>query len=631
MARSTVFMFSGQGTHYFQMGRELFDAHPVFNSQMKEMDLVASRLAGSSLLDALYWQERRKVEPFDDLMLTSIGIFMIEYALARTLMQEGIIPDLLLSTSLGTFTAAAVGCALSRDDGLAATVKMASEVRQHCRRGAMFAVLDEGRPHETAIAARGGEIAAYNLADHFVVAADEGDVDKLTALLAELDLTHTQLAVTYPFHSRWVDPVRDPFRRALSTLTYHPLKIPVICCASAERLSAIGPEELWGAIRRPIHFAEAVRRLETEGAHRYVDVGPSGSLAAYVKRGVDETSSSEAIRILNPFGTGLKSYQATVSTWAPAGDGSVVAASSDTRQRAGRSRLSAGDEVFIYPGQGSQFKGMGEDVFDRVPEFRDREAEIDGLLGYSVRRLCLDDPQGVLSQTAYTQPALYIVNALHGYLALAEGRRPATFAGHSLGEYNALHSAGVFDFMTGLRLVQKRGALMAQAHNGAMAAVMGLGRSALEAALREAGLSALDIASHNSPSQLVLSGSEADIDRALPLLEAAGAAFTMRLPVSAAFHSRAMTSAARQFEAFLSSCDLGRPALPVVSNVTAEYYSDGDVRPLLVRQITSPVRWVDSIEFLMRQGARNFSEMGPGVVLTKLVRDIVAASDLEAA
>src|SRR3954452_21537571 len=135
--------------------------------------------------------------------------------------------------------------------------------------------------------------------------------------------------------------------------------------------------------------------------------------------------------------------------------------------------------VFVFPGQGSQKRGMGQDLFNEVPEFLSAEQEIDALLGYSVRKLCLEDGDKQLSQTQYTQPCLYVVNALHYYKAVADGARPEYLAGHSLGEYNALMAAGAFDFMTGLRLVQRRGELMAGAKNGAMAAVIGLSSEAV--------------------------------------------------------------------------------------------------------------------------------------------------------
>jgi malonyl CoA-acyl carrier protein transacylase len=283
-------------------------------------------------------------------------------------------------------------------------------------------------------------------------------------------------------------------------------------------------------------------------------------------------------------------------------------------------------QVFVFPGQGSQKKGMGQDLFDKVPEFLAIEREADALLGYSVRELCLEDAGKQLSQTQYTQPSLFVVNALHYYRAKAEGKQPSYLAGHSLGEYNALMAAGAFDFITGLRLVQKRGELMAEAKNGAMAAVIGLSPERLMRLLAEHRLTALDMANYNSPSQTVISGLEADIQRAGPIFEKAGCKLYVPLPVSAAFHSRYMAGAAEAFDRFLSTFKFGGLTVPVISNVTGQAYladnTGQSIRSLLVKQIVRPVLWTQSIRFLLSKGASLFTEVGPGDVLTRLVGQI---------
>lgn len=284
--------------------------------------------------------------------------------------------------------------------------------------------------------------------------------------------------------------------------------------------------------------------------------------------------------------------------------------------------------AFVFPGQGSQKKGMGQGLFDEVADYAAIEPDVDALLGYSLRQLCLEDPEDRLKDTRYTQPALYVVNALHTRKALDDGARPKWLAGHSLGEYNALLAAGAFDFLTGLRLVQKRGELMAQARGGGMAAVIGLGADAIAGTLADNGLDAIDVANFNSPSQTVISGPVDDIQRAGPLLQAAGARMCMPLPVSAAFHSRYMADAAREFEAFLAPIPFAALRTPVVANVTAQPYlaEGGDAaKALLVGQITGSVRWVDSVRFLLGQGVDRFDEMGPGNVLGRLVQQIRAA------
>ena len=222
--------------------------------------------------------------------------------------------------------------------------------------------------------------------------------------------------------------------------------------------------------------------------------------------------------------------------------------------------------AFVFPGQGSQKRGMGQGLFDEVREYAAAEKHVDTILGYSLRKLCLEDMDNRLKETQFTQPCLYVVNALHYYKSVNEGTQPAYVAGHSLGEYNALLAAGVFDFLTGLRLVKKRGELMSQAKNGAMGAVIGLGASVIARVIRENGLASLDVANFNSPSQTVVSGPAEDIKRAGLLFEKAGARMYMPLQVSAAFHSRYMAGAAKSFADFLAPMSFATPKIPVIAD-----------------------------------------------------------------
>ena len=282
--------------------------------------------------------------------------------------------------------------------------------------------------------------------------------------------------------------------------------------------------------------------------------------------------------------------------------------------------------AFVFPGQGSQKKGMGQGLFDEVPEYAAVEKDVDAIVGYSMRKLCLEDADDRLKQTQYTQPSLYVVNALHYYKAVREGARPAYLAGHSLGEYNALLAAGVFDFLTGLRLVKKRGLLMSQAKNGGMAAVIGLNADKVAQVVGRNGLSTLDVANFNTPVQTVISGPVDDIKRAGAVFDEEGAQMYIPLQVSAAFHSRYMVEAGDAFAEFLAPMTFAAPKTPVVANATAEPYPIGNasesVKALLVSQITKSVQWTRSIRFLMNQGVTQFTEMGPGNVLTRMVQQI---------
>jgi trans-AT polyketide synthase/acyltransferase/oxidoreductase domain-containing protein len=282
---------------------------------------------------------------------------------------------------------------------------------------------------------------------------------------------------------------------------------------------------------------------------------------------------------------------------------------------------STGGRAYLFPGQGSQKRGMGAEVFEQFPELL---ACADEEMAISMKDLCLRDPDGLLDQTQYTQPALYVVNALMFLARLAEdGRLPRYVAGHSLGEYSALFAAGVFDFITGLRLVKERARLMAKAHGGAMVVVVGLSVSALRSALDSVGLESVDIANLNSANQIVISGPERDLAEAPALMERAGAQLAKRLNVSGAFHSRYMQAAGSAFTQFLDGFEWQPPRIAVLSNVTARPYEQQDLKINLARQITHAVRWHESVHWLLSSGAECV-EVGPGNVLTGLLRRISA-------
>jgi malonyl CoA-acyl carrier protein transacylase len=265
---------------------------------------------------------------------------------------------------------------------------------------------------------------------------------------------------------------------------------------------------------------------------------------------------------------------------------------------------------------------MGENLFDSVPEFTSREREIDTCLGYSVRKMCLEAKGQRLNETQFTQPCLYLVNALYYYKAIADGDRPSFFAGHSLGEYDALLAAGAFDLLTGLRLVQKRGELMSRIKNGGMAAIVGLRGERIVQILHENGLTGLDVANYNAPLQTVVSGLVSDINSAAQFFERAGAQLYLPLQVSAAFHSRYMAEVANTFGEFLGSFTFAPLNATVIANATGQPYPWGDpskaIRTLLTRQISSSVLWTKTVDYMLANGATTFKESGPGDVLTKL-------------
>lgn len=277
--------------------------------------------------------------------------------------------------------------------------------------------------------------------------------------------------------------------------------------------------------------------------------------------------------------------------------------------------------VYVFPGQGSQKIGMGGDLFDQYPLLVE---EANSILGYDIKRLCLDDPEKQLNQTQYTQPALYTVNALT-YLSKQDetSMEPSYVAGHSLGEYNALFAAHVFDFATGLKLVQKRGLLMSQATKGGMAAILGLTQAQVLEVLSQPSCQSINIANYNSNRQFVISGPKSAIEQSIALFGQAGASMVIPLNVSGAFHSPLMMPAREQFYEFLKQFHFSSPAMPVIANISAAPYLGVDtVIDYLAAQITDSVQWTATIDYLLEQGETQFLEIGPGMVLTGLIRRI---------
>jgi malonyl CoA-acyl carrier protein transacylase len=276
--------------------------------------------------------------------------------------------------------------------------------------------------------------------------------------------------------------------------------------------------------------------------------------------------------------------------------------------------------AFLFPGQGSQVKGMGADSFNRFPHLV-QQANTE--LGYALDEICLKDEENQLGQTQFTQPALYLASYLDAQSKIEDGTTPVLAAGHSVGEFAALATAGAFSFIDGLKMVSKRGEIMAKVRGGGMAAVIGLDEKTIRSTLEVVQADQVDVANYNSPSQIVVSGPESQIKEVLAPLKDAGARMVVPLKVSGAFHSRMMEVPAREFDRFIKDFSFSIPAFPVFSNVKASPYENAEeISQLLVRQIHSSVRWTETIVKIREMGTTEFVECGPGNVLTKLLRQI---------
>jgi len=281
--------------------------------------------------------------------------------------------------------------------------------------------------------------------------------------------------------------------------------------------------------------------------------------------------------------------------------------------------------AFLFPGQGSQSVGMGKRFADASPAAAAVWRKADEAVGFPLARLCFEGPPEELALTVNTQPAILTASVAAATVLAERGIRPDLCAGHSLGEYSALVVAGALGFADAVRLVRKRGEFMQDAvpvGSGAMAALMGLDVEAAEKACAEAAQGeVVNVANINSPGQIVIAGHKGAVERAVKAAAGLGGGKSVLLPVSAPFHSALMKPAADRLAAELERVAVHAPRVPVVRNVDAGLTTTADdVKPFLVRQVASPVRWTDCLAALAREGATVWLEVGSGRVLSGLLK-----------
>ncbi len=282
--------------------------------------------------------------------------------------------------------------------------------------------------------------------------------------------------------------------------------------------------------------------------------------------------------------------------------------------------------AFVFPGQGSQYVGMGKDLYENFPETREVFKEASDVLGYDMEKLCFEGPREVLDRTSKTQPAILTVSVAALRLMELNNKRPSMVAGHSLGEYTACVSAGVLGFRDCVSIVEKRGLFMEDAvpeGKGLMAAILGLQREVVEDVCRNIKSGYVAPANYNCPGQIVISGERGAVLEAVEELKQKGAKRAVTLAVSVPSHSKLMLKASEKLGEFFTKFNFNNALIPVVSNVDGIARTDASsIKDALLRQLHSGVLWEDSVRNMYKVGVHTFVEIGPGKVLSGLIKRI---------
>jgi acyl transferase domain-containing protein len=301
--KKMIWMFAGQGSQYYQMGRELYEREPAFRHFMERADQLVQELINESLVEVIYRPRANRFEPFHRLLHTHPAILIFECAIAEVLLRRGLSPDYLLGYSLGEYACLVISGTISFEDALVTVIKQAELVEYCVPRGQMLAILDSADlvdRHPEAF--RGCAVAAFNSPRNFVVSAPTEALTQLQQFLKARGILSVELPVDYPFHSPQIDALQTVSEAILSRVRLSSPQIPIITAEQGGLLNKPSVKHLWDVTRNLVDFAKTIRQLEASGSYLYVELGPSGSMATAVKYNLSKNSQSEFVTVSSPFG-----------------------------------------------------------------------------------------------------------------------------------------------------------------------------------------------------------------------------------------------------------------------------------------------------------------------------------------
>ena len=320
MQNEIIFMFSGQGSQYFRMGKEYYDQLPAFREQMNYLDEIVIDKLGISVIDTLYTQTHKPQEQFNQILLTHPGLFMIQYSIASSLIREGIQPNYLLGCSLGECVSLAVSGILPTEEILDILIEQAILFQDRSCNGGMIAILDNPSLFYNNRTLFGDcEIAGLNFPKHFCISGNEQDLEIAEYHLRKANTIYERLPIKQPFHSKQIDPLKDDFVNTFKKSHFSHARIPTISCMSTKSVNKYCAETIWDVVRKPILFEETIKSISVKKHNTkhtnisYVDLGPSGTLSNFIKYNLSNEQYKSTYSMMSPFGNDLAKYHHVIS------------------------------------------------------------------------------------------------------------------------------------------------------------------------------------------------------------------------------------------------------------------------------------------------------------------------------